>query len=121
MAGGDDEGMSDEPITEAELVEIEARCRAATPGPWLAGDCDEYDPSHVHDISSPGEYGDIVQTDSGVYPPKKADAAFICHARMDIPLLVAEVRRLRSLLLRAYDHLPKDTPRELREEVEKEF
>lgn len=51
----------------------------------------------------------------------EVDAEFMASARSDISALVAEVRRLRKLLLRAYDCLPRDTPKELREEVEREF
>lgn len=56
-----------EPMTQQRLAEIEARCEAATPGPWkpkrdfLSWDC---------------------------------NAAFIAHARQDIPALLAEVERL---------------------------
>lgn len=85
-------------LTDERLAEIEARAQAATDGPWQAA-LDR--PSHpsVGDITAPGnhhvvcfghdydEYGSIDNV---------ADAAFIAHARDDIPALLAEVRRLRE-------------------------
>ena len=36
----------------------------------------------------------------GCYPPREADSAFIAHSRQDVPNLLAEVRRLRSIVER---------------------
>lgn len=72
-------------MTDEELNAIEARCKAATPGPWL------------------GDSGrDIVVRDGGdwvsVFDYKAPNAEFIAHARADLPGLLAEVRRLQRLL-----------------------
>lgn len=78
------------------LMEIEARLAAATKGPWqsfvegrdhLAGD--SFIRTGGMDNDSPDIYlsGGTLQ-----------DQDFIAHARQDIPTLLAEVRRLRSLL-----------------------
>lgn len=78
-------------MTEEELKQIQARANAATPGPWR---CDstssECDVCVVREWSS----GDVVA--GGIFT---RDAIFITEARKDVPALVAEVRRLRTLLL----------------------
>ncbi|HYE57419.1 MAG TPA: hypothetical protein VD948_02890 [Rhodothermales bacterium] len=40
----------------------------------------------------------VIETDSGVYPPWRADREFIAHAREDIPRLLAYVRELEQKL-----------------------
>lgn len=86
-------------MTNGELAAIEARANAATPGPW-----EDY-------------YGEVTSADDAVHfrwlacdspSPKwegyqeteqaSTDSAFIAAARMVIPALIAEVRRLRALL-----------------------
>ena len=64
-------------MDEAKLSEIEARARAATPGPWLV--CAAED---------------------------AAEGLPVAHAREDVPALVAEVRRLQKAneaLVAAFD------------------
>lgn len=90
-------------MTEAEFAAIEARCAAATPGPWVA---------------YPGE----VRRDVGELPflrwlphdsphghaydeaRRQADAAFIAAARQDVPALLAEAGRLRAALSAVRNH-----------------
>lgn len=74
----------------ARLAEIRARAEAATPGPW-EHEYDERDawrvfgnPAMLTTVLTPG------------IPPRYSDAAFIAHAREDIPFLLAEVERLRE-------------------------
>jgi len=78
------------------LLEIEARLAATTKGPWqsfvegrdhLAGD--SFIRTGGMDNDSPDIYlsGGTLQ-----------DQDFVAHARQDIPTLLAEVHRLRSLL-----------------------
>ena len=58
------------------IAEIEARCEAATRGPW-----------YEEGWALPNEDGDYVElTDDS-----PADAAFIAHARTDLPVLLVEV------------------------------
>lgn len=67
-------------MTPADLAAIEERCSAATDGPWR------------HDgfqLVYCDELGDIANATSN-------DAAFIAHARSDVPALLAEVRRLQA-------------------------
>ena len=99
-------------MTEAELDAIEARCRAATEGPWNVTPYDaEYASGNIErmwDID--GSYPEDdkpwqrsvarVWGDNAVWLRDResdgGNAAFIAHARTDVPALVAEVRRLRA-------------------------
>lgn len=69
------------------LDEIQARADAATPGPW------EHVGSYGRIVSGPVQvcraYGD-----DGTATP---DAAFIAHARTDVPRLVAALRAVEAL------------------------
>lgn len=89
-------------MSPEQLAEIEARAAAATPGPWeVAGagglrGTDEYFVRMGEDDA----YNDVAIA-SDIFDPiyneiSKANAAFIAHARADVPALVAEVRRLRK-------------------------
>ena len=81
-----------EPL-DLDLDAIEARCEAATPGPWYHNhDSGEDDGGAWENPTS-----DVVDglgshlIDAG----ELADAAFIAHARTDVPALVAELRVAR--------------------------
>lgn len=85
-------GMPDE-----EIAAIRARVAAATAGPWF------YDAKRgsieterfADDVVAGDGWGDGVCND--------ADSEFIARARTDIPALLAEIERLRSLLQREHD------------------
>lgn len=83
------------PSADLDLDAIEARATAATPGPWGHG--------LGYDQDDPGAYvyqdfgvGNVVAT--GRDPIAPPDVEFIAHARVDVPALITEVRRLRALL-----------------------
>jgi hypothetical protein len=77
------------------LEAIARRTEKATPGPWKTGD---------RFLS--GVLGSSVAVISGKLPPieldpsrnGRNDAAFIAHARQDVPALIAEISRLRAAL-----------------------
>jgi predicted DNA-binding protein (UPF0251 family) len=79
------------------LAEIEKRCAAATEGPWSAYDEDpEYGRLYYY-----GDFGWYVKGPAG--SPElddneqgQADAAFIAHAREDVPFLLEQIRRLTT-------------------------
>lgn len=109
MGGG--AGVS---MDEAKLGEIEARAKAATPGPWVLEKGDRYRPEYPMDLrircewSPPvnGACGHELFRPSGVSRSTEPDASFVCHAREDVPALVDEVRRLREAnesLVAAFD------------------
>src|SRR4051794_13653067 len=113
--------MPEEPTVELmsdqEIDEIEARARCATPAPWHVRQLDdEYAMSLVAVSTAPdtgrGErWPDFdnatIVAATLVQQPRYVDVAddrwdenavFIAYARSDIPMLINEVRRLRSLL-----------------------
>ena len=89
-----------EAMTEAELAEIEALAKAATPGPWkrVFGDGEYFVTSPTNDEDNP------VMSNTDFYPAAVTaeDQAFCAAARSAVPLLIAEVRRLRALVESAY-------------------
>ena len=89
-----------EGLTEDDLEAMQARADAASPGPWtsyvegrdhIAGDdfirISEHDGEDDMYVSRANELG--------LRPASTADQDLIAHARQDLPLLIAEVRRLR--------------------------
>lgn len=84
-----------------DLDAIEARCDAATPGPWHATGRDD-DPGdegwRVNGGGVPGSASERAVAACPTYSRHAAqDMAFIAHSRTDVPALVAEVDRLREL------------------------
>ena len=92
-------------IPDAELDDIEGRAEAATPGPWTAfvegrdhSGGDDFIRTGGDDDSSPDLYVSLAFAPRpGVTPARANDLDFIASARQDVPRLVAEIRRLRSL------------------------
>lgn len=80
------------PLTDAELQEIAHRCGLATAGPWKWGPGDT-DIVYVDD----GDKDEVCTlSTSGGRDAKNGN--FIAHAREDVPRLLAEIERLRSLV-----------------------
>lgn len=81
-----------EPLSEAELVEIEARAKAAHEGPWELRS--ETPSGLIWSVrcrkKSDGTPGNLIL--SGHRPI----CEFVQHSREDVPRLIAEVRRLRA-------------------------
>ena len=76
-------------LTNAELDQIEARLRAAAPGPWKSFVEGRDHTSGSSFIATPG-------SDIELAGATAADQDFIAHARQDLPRLLDEVRRLRA-------------------------
>lgn len=82
-----------ETVTDTRLQEIEARCAAATPGPWSAvREAGQANAWHV----ATGRWVWHEPSRSTFW--SEEDVSFMAHAREDIPALVVEVRRLRAAL-----------------------
>lgn len=87
--------------TESDLEAIEARCAAASPGPWTSF-VEGRDHMSGDDFIRVGESDDepdmyVSRAGAGsVRPASAADLDFIAAARQDVPALIAEVRRLRA-------------------------
>ncbi|UJJ51043.1 MULTISPECIES: hypothetical protein [Rhodanobacter] len=83
-------------MTDEEICKIEARCNAATAAPWqsfIEGRDHASGSDFIRTGGLDGASPDIYLTDA-----THADQDFIAHARQDIPLLIAEVRRLKALV-----------------------
>ncbi len=101
--------MSDEkksiwPMTDVQIAAIRERSDKATDGPWgVFRECGGRKRFGIAtqkslDDNDTGELDAIVDyegRDSGIL--KEADAAFIAHAREDVPALLAEVARLQKV------------------------
>jgi len=75
-----------------DLEAIKARCEAALascPGPWRAERYDEFDDGWEVEPVAPGQ-------ECGIFT--QAEAEFVAHAQEDIPRLIAEIERLRTLI-----------------------
>lgn len=85
-------------LSEDRLAEIEERLGRATPGPWACkdrlggGGCFVFSEETFHVVAVEEDDDPAVSVPLG-----RGDAAFIAGAREDVPLLLAEVRRLRAL------------------------
>lgn len=88
--------MSDDPLSDAELDDLEALANAASPAPWIAETGPAIGgPDFImitdDDDSQPDMY---VQHDDK--PAPAAELKFIAAARNSIPRLIAELRRYRK-------------------------
>lgn len=75
------------------LSDVEARCLEALPGPW-----------QVVDVAGDERFPHLIRTglpesnrwrDCRPWGATENDLRFIAHSRTDVPLLIAEIRRLR--------------------------
>jgi hypothetical protein len=112
-------------MTEEQLKEIEDRANAATHGPWRGArsetDADEWwsnypnnaleclvvtDEEHIERIDEDDtmdlgykSFPICCTNDDGLAIEQESkNAIFIANARTDVPLLIAEIRRLRNLV-----------------------
>ena len=90
-------------MTPEQLAAIRARAEAATPGPWRVVEDIEWGTGAAEYhwyryVDGPTDYGDEYGYEYQIL--SREDAAFIAHAREDIPALVAEVERLQAELAR---------------------
>ena len=94
--------MSKEPMTEERIAEIRAREKAATQGAWRAKS-EALEADECGNATAEMTY--VSTNDKGICilygrghddANAQEDAAFIAHAREDIPALLDEVERLRA-------------------------
>ena len=81
--------MVPSPLTQKQLAVMFDRCNAATSGPWISIVEDRDQCSGSSFIQTAGE--DIYLTGAAV-----EDQDFIASARQDVPILIAELRRLQG-------------------------
>jgi hypothetical protein len=90
-------------LTTRQLNAIQARCDKASTAPWTAYYDGEGEWTIAESREGPFTYGVVCSADM-----KTKDARFIAAARTDIPLLVEEIRNLRSRLAKARAELAGD-------------
>ncbi len=83
-------------LTDKEIAEIRERCDAASPGPW-ASYIEGRDHTSGSDFIMTGK-GESRGEDIELTGATKTDQDFIAHARQDVPTLIAEIERLKSVL-----------------------
>lgn len=81
-------------LTEDELRAMQARCDAATPGPWRSW-VEGRDMDSGNSFIQTGE-GSRRGEDIELTGATHADQDFIAHAREDVPRLLAEIVRLKA-------------------------
>lgn len=86
-------------MTEAELQAIEARCVAASPGPWRRGEENE---SKVQVEDATGRRLFTLTEAIPFHPRQEPNRQFVIAARFDAAALVAEVRRLQGIIRAAH-------------------
>lgn len=92
-------------LSQKDLDEIEERAKAASEGPWAS--MQTFPNKTMRSIlAGPGTAPDkdpesrlVLGEICGLPRRVERDAEFISHARTDVPLLLAEVRRLRTLVV----------------------
>lgn len=75
-----------ERMLDEELLQIEARCKAARPGPWISY-IEGRDHQSGSDFIMVGE-GKARGDDVELTGATKADQDFMAHARQDVPRLL---------------------------------
>lgn len=80
-------------MSDQEIEEIQARCAAATPGPWVSY-FEGRDHTSGSDFIMTGE-ANSRGPDIELSGASRADQDFIAHARQDIPRLLREIELLK--------------------------
>lgn len=89
--------MPKEPMTEERIAEIRGREKAATQGPWRAHK--SFEVIYGQKSGCDSTIVCALESEDFMYSKERdmqANAAFIAHAREDIPALLDEVERLRA-------------------------
>jgi hypothetical protein len=85
------------------LDSIEAACRAATRGPWAWYEVHERADLIAIYAGDPPEQSQLMFqircADEDEKRARMKDAKFLCRARLDVLVLIAEIRRLRQLVI----------------------
>jgi hypothetical protein len=94
-------------MTDEELQALRTRMEAAQAGPWTVTQVQRYIDANV-----PDGFGYEAAVEPIINEPylHLADAEFIAAARMDIPALLAEVDRLKTLLVWCDEHMTETVP-----------
>lgn len=93
-----------------DLVEIEGRCQAATPGPWQVLS-DPVVACVWLNAAGGGDDGAIALFDYRTLDENLANSRFAAAARDDLPRLTAELRQLRQRVQQLLDANSKEVDR----------
>lgn len=87
-------------MTEAELEGIRRRLESATPGPWtsMVEGRDHASGDSFIMVGPPDRRAEDLYLTRGTHPASAADQDFVAAARQDIPRLLREIQRLKSIL-----------------------
>ena len=85
-------------LTKRDLESIKERAETATPGPWCVAGSERDYVIAKHGDSERCSDNPVIYADDDCLHGRKEDAAFIAHARVDIPQLIDEVYRLRAMM-----------------------
>jgi hypothetical protein len=88
-------------ITPEREREIEARCAAATAGPWIVCPHGNEHPFSVLEDNDPGHNIGVCLV--GNLKEATANAAFIAHARQDVEDLLSSYKAMREALVKIRD------------------
>ncbi len=88
-------------LSDRDIDAIEHRCANASPGPWMSfvEGRDHTSGSSFIMTGNTGSRGHDIELSGATVE----DQDFIAHARQDLPLLLAEVRRLKQLCASLHD------------------
>lgn len=84
-------------LDEKKLKEIEMRCIAASPGPWISY-VEGRDHTSGSNFIKTHNVGGGRGMDIEFSGATQEDQDFIANARQDIPLLLDEIRRIQNIL-----------------------
>jgi len=89
--------MGSERLSDDELAAIAARAEAATAGPWCVEGWRGDGVERIVAILAPDDTPLATMEGPHTAAATQRDAAFIAHARTDVPRLLAELARLRAV------------------------
>ena len=93
--GEQDLSAADVSFTVEELAEIEAVCKAATPGPWQVLSEPDLASAWLNAAAEGDDFA-VALFDYRPLEENQANARFCAVAREGVPRLIAEVRQLRQ-------------------------
>lgn len=82
-----------------DLEAVERRVNAATQGPWINDDNEGFSRWKIWERCAPSGHRKPGAIIALLENDCEEDAAFIAHARTDIPALLAEIHKLREALV----------------------
>ena len=92
------------PDLASDLAAIRARCEAATLGPWVATEVLNNEKATLYRAEC------LVEPCIAAVHKLNEDAAFIAHARIDLPLLLARLEEMREALERLKGWIERGLP-----------